>query len=79
MAKTQIKPQQSSPKAPDFLAWQVTQKGEKSYWTKLGAAWKHKDGSGFSIQLEAVPIDCRIVLRQPLEDQAEPAVEQEGA
>lgn len=79
MAKTQTKPQQTSSKAPDFLAWHVTQKGEKSYWTKLGAAWKHKDGNGFSIQLEAVPIDCRIVLRQPLEDQAEPTAEQEGA
>ncbi len=26
--------------APDYLAWHVTQKGEKSFWNKVGAAWK---------------------------------------
>ena len=31
--------------APDFLAWHVTQKGEKSFWNKVGAAWAHKDGT----------------------------------
>jgi hypothetical protein len=30
------------PKAPDFLAWHITQKGPKSFWNKVGAAWKHK-------------------------------------
>lgn len=54
--------------APDYLAWHVTQKGEKSFWTKVGAAWKHKDGRGYSLQLETCPINGRIVLRLPLED-----------
>ena len=79
MAKTHTQTPNTGTNAPDFLAWQVTQKGDKSYWHKLGAAWSHKDGNGFTIQLDAVPIDCRIVLRQPIEDAAEPAVEQEGA
>lgn len=54
--------------APDFLAWHVTQRGEKSYWNKVGAAWAHKDGQGYTLQLETCPINGRIVLRAPLED-----------
>ena len=46
-----------SPNAPDFLAWHVTQKGEKSYWNKVGAAWAHKDGHGYTLQLETCPIN----------------------
>jgi len=57
--------------APDYLAWHVTQKGEKSYWNKVGAAWKHKDGRGYTLQLETCPINGRIVLRLPLEDAPE--------
>lgn len=54
--------------APDYMAWHVTQKGEKSYWNKVGATWAHKDGKGYTLQLETCPINGRIVLRQPLED-----------
>ena len=54
--------------APDYLAWHVTQKGEKAFWNKVGAAWKHKDGRGYALQLETCPINGRIVLRLPLED-----------
>jgi hypothetical protein len=57
-----------SPNAPDFLAWHVTQKGEKSFWIKVGAAWAHKDGQGYTLQLETCPINGRIVLRLPLDD-----------
>ena len=53
---------------PEYLAWHVTEKGEKSYWNKVGAAWSHKDGKGYTLQLETCPIDGRIVLRFPLED-----------
>ena len=57
-----------SPKAPDYLAWNVTQKGDKSFWSKVGAAWLHKDRKGYTLQLETCPINGRIVLRLPLED-----------
>lgn len=43
----------SEPKAPDFVAWHVTSKGDKSYWHKVGASWKHKDGKGMTLQMEA--------------------------
>ena len=79
MAKTNNTTQTKTAKAPNFVAWHVTQKGDKSYWNKVGAAWGHKDGAGFTIQLEMVPISGRIVLRQPIEAVAEQAVEQEVA
>ncbi|MCT8970785.1 hypothetical protein [Microbaculum marinisediminis] len=64
-----------APKAPDYLAWHVTQKGEKSFWNKVGAAWMHKDGKGYTLQLETCPINGRIVLRTPLEDTDQPGNE----
>lgn len=57
--------------APDCLAWHVTQKGEKAFWNKVGAAWMHRDGRGYTLQLETCPINGRIVLRLPLEDAPE--------
>lgn len=62
--------------APQYLAWHVIEKGEKSYWNKVGAAWPHKDGKGYTLQLETCPINGRIVLRLPLEDK--PEAETEG-
>jgi len=70
MAKNQNENQTNtqSQNAPDFLAWHVIDKGEKSFWNKVGAAWKHKDDKGFTIQLEVVPINGRIVMRRPMDD-----------
>lgn len=61
---------------PDFIAWHVVQKGEKSFWNKVGASWRHKDGKGQTLQLEVVPINGRIVLRKPLES---PQAEKENS
>lgn len=68
MARTNTKPDNQQPNAPEFLAWHVTDKGEKSFWNKVGAAWRHKDGKGYTLQLEVVPINGRIVLRQPFDE-----------
>jgi hypothetical protein len=32
---------------------------------EIGAAWPNKDGDGFSLTLDALPVDGRIVLRKP--------------
>ncbi|MFZ1725283.1 MAG: hypothetical protein WBO29_08385 [Albidovulum sp.] len=71
MARNNQKPASQPHQAPDFLAWHVTDKGEKSFWNKVGAAWAHKDRKGFTLQLETVPINGRIVLRQPLDEPVE--------
>jgi hypothetical protein len=34
-------------------------------WTKIGAAFPHKEGIGFSIELRAFPIDGRLVVLPP--------------
>jgi hypothetical protein len=34
-------------------------------WTKIGAAFPHKEGLGFSIELRAFPIDGRLVVLPP--------------
>jgi hypothetical protein len=34
-------------------------------WTKIGAAFPHKEGAGFSIELHAFPIDGRLVVLPP--------------
>ena len=39
----------------------------KAIWTRIGAAWAHESGPGYSIRLDALPIDGRIVLVAPAE------------
>jgi hypothetical protein len=34
-------------------------------WTRIGAAFPHKEGVGFSIELKAFPIDGRLVVLPP--------------
>ncbi len=51
-------------KAPSHLAYHVREgSGDKGFWNRIGAAWQHKDGKGFNIQLDVVPLDGRITLR----------------
>lgn len=57
---------------PAFIAWHVAEKGEKTFWTRIGAAWDHKDGEGLTLQLDLVPVNGgRIVLRHPAEEAAQ--------
>ncbi len=37
--------QQRDPKPPAYIAWHVNGRDKKSFWTRVGAAWDHKDGS----------------------------------
>ena len=55
--------QTTSGKTPTHIAYQVRDGGQKGYWTRIGAAWPHKDGKGFNIQLECMPFDGKISLR----------------
>ena len=50
-------------KAPALIAYHVPER-ENAPWTRIGAAWDHKDGEGFMLQLDLVPTTSgRIVLR----------------
>jgi hypothetical protein len=37
---------------------------DQGYWMKVGAAFRHKDGKGINIVLDALPIDGRLIVRQ---------------
>jgi hypothetical protein len=34
-------------------------------WTRIGAAFPHKEGPGFSIELKAFPVDGRLIVLPP--------------
>lgn len=48
---------------PSHRLYRVLGDGEGAIWTPIGAAWPNKDGLGFSIVCDAVPLHGRIVLR----------------
>jgi hypothetical protein len=53
-------------KAPTHTAYHVRDgknEGDKGFFTRIGAAWPHKDGKGFNIQCDMMPLDGKIVLR----------------
>jgi hypothetical protein len=56
-------------KAPVMRAYHVREgKDDTSYWSRpIGAVWQHEDGKGFNVQLDMMPLDGRIVLREPKE------------
>ncbi|MEQ1735844.1 MAG: hypothetical protein ABL886_05530 [Rhodoglobus sp.] len=57
-------PTATAGKAPSHVAYQGRGRdGKKSIWTRIGSAWPHTDGQGFSEQLDAVPLDGRVSLR----------------
>lgn len=55
----------AEPKTPSLHAWHVANRGDDSFWTKVGAAWPHRDGKGLSLQLSVVPMNGQMVLREP--------------
>lgn len=61
----------SSPNRPTHAVYVVEGEGENAYWTKIGSAWSHSDGDGFNIQLTALPLTGRIVVRKPKQAKAE--------
>lgn len=60
-------------KQPTHVAYHVRdgRNGGKGFWTKIGAAWMHKDGKGFNLELDAFPLDGRITLRVPSDEKPE--------
>ena len=46
----------TSNKAPTHAAYHVRDReGKKAIWTRIGAAWPHADGKGFTAHLDCVP------------------------
>jgi len=54
-------------KKPSHYAYQVRETDDgKGFWNRIGAAWTNRNG-GFTIQLESIPLDGRIVCQPPKE------------
>ena len=56
----------TAPTQPSHRLYAVTRKpgSDKGFWTAIGAAWAHRDGKGFAIRLELLPVNgAEIVLR----------------
>ncbi len=57
---------------PSHRVYAVTKNGERSNWREIGAAWSHKDGDGFSLKLDFLPLNgAEIVIRKPKANEAE--------
>ncbi len=54
-------------KRPSHYVYTVRNGGEGNtdYWTKIGVAFSHNDQKGFSVILEALPVDGRLTIRKP--------------
>lgn len=51
-------------KRPTHGAYHVRDgKTGDGFWTRIGSAWPHKDGLGFNIQVDTVPLDGKITIR----------------
>jgi hypothetical protein len=48
---------------PTHRLYRVVGDGDAAIWTPIGAAWPNKDGQGFNITCDAVPLQGRMVLR----------------
>jgi hypothetical protein len=55
---------------PTHRLYRVVGEGRSAIWTPIGAAWPNKDGMGFSVNCDLVPLNGRIVMRliTPRED-----------
>ncbi len=56
----------------------VERVGGSPYWLRLGNAVQHKDGKGFSMTLQAVPVSGLIVVRQYDEEADQVSLETES-
>lgn len=53
---------------PSHIAYQVSEREDgKAFFNRCGSAFKHKDGQGFNVVLDAVPVSGQVVLRTPQE------------
>ena len=56
--------ERDQPKQPTHRAFSVIRReGQDDFWLNLGLVFPHKDGSGFNIMLQALPLDGKIVCR----------------
>ena len=48
---------------PTHRLYVVTGEGKAAVWKEIAAAWPHRDGRGFTIACDALPLSGQIVMR----------------
>ncbi len=48
---------------PTHRLYLVAGDGDAANWIQIGAAWPNKDGKGFNLACDAMPLSGRIVMR----------------
>jgi len=57
---------------PAYRAYTVVKReGQDDFWLAIGAAFRHQDGEGYNLVLQALPIDGKVVLRLPKDEKAD--------
>jgi len=60
---------------PTHRLYHVAGEGEAANWIQIGAAWPNKDGKGFNLACEVIPLSGRIVMREITEREESEAQE----
>ena len=57
---------QTTPTAnkPTHRLYCVEGEGKSANWTEIGAAWPNKDGEGFALSWNLIPVTGRVVMRK---------------
>lgn len=51
-------------KRPTHTVFTVIGEGDKARWHRIGAAWKNRDGKGFNVTFDSLPLNGRVVIRE---------------
>ena len=54
-----------------WAAYNIVKRGERSYWNRIGSAFRNHDGS-YNIYLDALPRDGKVQIREIKEDDRHP-------
>lgn len=69
------KPEKSE--RPAYDAFAIDGDGRDAFWMKVGGAWWHEDRKGLNVQISALPVNGRLVLREPKEREERQAAKAE--
>jgi hypothetical protein len=68
MSDTNTENGNKASKKPAYIAYSIREReGKDSKWTEIGVAFPHKDGKGFDILCDVLPLSGRISIRVPSE------------
>jgi len=73
-------PGESGGRKPDFIAYNVRETRDgKGFFSRIGAAWQHRDGQGYDIHLDSLPVNGRVSLRELREERVQGYAEERQA